>query len=204
MIWLILLAVIIALIVVFAWLRQSKKSEPSTPAEELDLDRLDVGGVVLIQSIEYFVEQKNRYASNGEEWFELKLSGIEGETSWLGWQTDIPVNANPTVSSITLTQVIDSDQLNLSLGELAQFSQDQSGRFDYGGTIYYLSRSGEDCLYENCHARGQSFYFWDFEDEEHEKVISVQQWGQHSYEASVGRFIRSSEVDIYSTSGSIS
>lgn len=204
MIWLILLAIIIALIVGLVWLRQSKKTEPSAPAEELNLDRLDVGGVVLIQSIEYFVEQKNRYASNGEEWFELKLSGMEGETSWLGWQTDIPVNANPTVSSITLTQEIDFDQLNLPLEELAQFSQNQSGRFDYEETIYYLSRSGEDCLYENCHTRGESFYFWDFEDEEHEKVISVQQWGQHSYEASIGHFIRPSEVDIYSTSGSIS
>ena len=204
MIWLILIAVIIILIVAFVWLWQSKKTESSAPAEELDLNRLDVGGVVLIQSIEYFVEQKNRYASNGEEWFELKLSGMEGEASWLGWQTDIPVNENPTFPSITLTQEIDFDQLNLSSEELAQFSQDQSGRFDYGEAIYYLRRSGEDCLYENCHARGQSFYFWDFEDEEHEKVISVQQWGQHSYEASVGRFIRPSEVDIYSTSGSIS
>ena len=204
MIWLILLAVIIALIVVFVWLRQLEKTEPSTSAEELDLDRLDVGGVVLIQRIEYFVEQKNRYARNGEEWFELKLSGIEGETSWLGWQTATPVNVNLTVSSITLTQEIAFDQLNLSLEELAQFSQDQSGRFDYEGTIYYLNRSGEDCLYENCYVREQSFYFWDFEDEEHEKVISVQQWGQHSYEASVGHFIRPSEVDIYSTSGSIS
>ena len=54
MIWLILIAVIIILIVAFVWLWQSKKTESSAPAEELDLNRLDVGGVVYWMSSDAF------------------------------------------------------------------------------------------------------------------------------------------------------
>jgi hypothetical protein len=80
------------------------------------------------------------------------------------------------------------------------FDSQQTGEFDFGDVVYHIIASGESQLYENCESDGESFYYWDFADEEHEHVINIQHWDKNTYEASIGRYIWESDIEIYSMS----
>ena len=84
--------------------------------------------------------------------------------------------------------------------DLEIFDNQQTGEFDFDNVVYHVIDSGENQLHENCQPNGESFYYWDFADEEHEHAINIQYWNENTYEASIGRYIRESDIEIYSTS----
>ena len=175
-----------------AWVfLRKKKTEPvSSPP---GLDDVEPGGVIVVKGTEYLVEQKNRYTEAGGEWFELKLTGDEGRTFWIDWQEANGLN-------VTLTQEADFGALGLTSKDLAVFDDEETGEFNFDDVVYHFNASGESQFHENCGIEGESFYYWNFEDEEHENVINVQRWSGNTYDASIGRYVKESDVEIYSTS----
>ena len=63
--------------------------------------------------------------------------------------------------------------LGLTPEDLATFDDEETGNFDFDDAIYYFTASGESQLYENDGSESEAFYYWNFEDEEHENVINV-------------------------------
>lgn len=185
------LVVAILIIAGLTWILSRKKDTPDLST--LSLDEVEPNGIILVNGNEYLVEQKNRYTGGGEESFELKLTGNEGTTFWLNWYQDDGLIA-------TITQEVDFGELELTSTHLQMFDNQQMGEFDFGGVVYHLRVSGESQLYENCQSNGESFYYWDFDDEEHEHVINIQYWDRNTYNASIGRYIQESHIEIYSIS----
>ena len=188
----VIILLVILVIIVLAWLfLRKKKTEPvSSPPS---LDDVEPGGVIVVKGTEYLVEQKNRYTEAGGEWFELKLTGDEGRTFWIDWQEENGLN-------VTLTQETDFGAFELTSEDLAVFDDEETGEFNFDDVVYHFSAAGESQLYENCGTESESFYYWNFEDEEHENVINVQRWSGNTYDASIGRYVKESDVEIYSTS----
>ena len=188
-----LVGVLVVIAVVWAlFLRKKESHEVESPPT---LDDVKPGGVIVVKGIEYLVEQRNRYTEADGEWFELKLTGDEGRTYWLDWQDRGGLN-------VSLTQEMPFASLGLTPEGLATFDDEESGSFDFDGVIYYFSASGESQLYENNGSESEPFYYWNFEDEEHENVINVARWSGGTYEAAIGSYINVSDVDIYSTGSS--
>ena len=186
----VLVGVLVVIAVVWALFLRKKESDPieSPPS----LDDVNPGGVVVVKGVEYLVEQRNRYTEADGEWFELKLTGDEGRTYWLDWQDRGGLN-------VSLTRETPFSSLGLTPDDLAAFDDEESGSFDFDDVIYYFSASGESQLYENDGSESEPFYYWNFEDEEHENVINVARWSGGTYEAAIGSYIDVSDVDIYST-----
>ena len=90
--------------------------------------------------------------------------------------------------------------MKLTSTDLEIFDTQHTGEFDFDNVVYHVIDSGENQLHENCRPNGKSFYYWDFADEEQEHAINIQYWNENTYEASIGRYIRESDIEIYSTS----
>ena len=185
------LLIAISIIAGVAWLLLRKKD--TLDLSTVSLDNVESGGVILVKGNEYLVEQKNRYTEGGEESFELKLTGDGGITFWLNWHQNGDLIA-------AITKEVGFGELKLTSADLEMFDSQQTGEFDFGDVVYHIIDSGESQLYENCESDGESFYYWDFADEEHEHVINIQYWDENTYEASIGRYIRESDIEIYSMS----
>ena len=166
-----LIIVLVGVLVVIAaiWALFLRKKESNHVESPPTLDDVKPGGVVVVKGIEYLVELRNRYTEADGEWFELRLTGDEGRTYWLDWQDRGGLN-------VSLTQEAPFDTLGLTPDDLASFDDEETGSFDFDGVIYYFAASGESQLYENDSAESESFYYWNFEDEEHENVINVARW----------------------------
>lgn len=188
-----LIIVLAGVLVVIAvvWALFLRKKEPDHVESPPSLDDVRQGGVVVVKGNEYLVEQRNRYTEAGGEWFELKLTGDEGRTYWLDWQECGGMN-------VSLTQEMPFASLGLTPDDLATFDDEESGSFDFDDVIYYYAASGESQMYENDGSESEAFYYWNFEDEEHENVINVARWSGGDYEAAIGSYINASDVDIYS------
>ena len=188
----VIILLIVLVIMVLAWVflrRKATEPEASLPS----LDDVQPGGVIVVQGTEYLVEQKNRYTEADGEWFELKLTGDEGQTFWIDWYGGNELN-------VTLTRETDFDALDLTSEDLVLFDDEETGELNFDDVVYHFSASGESQFYENSEIEGESFYYWNFEDEEHENVINVQRWSGNTYDASIGRYVKESDVEIYSTS----
>ena len=185
------LLIVISAIAGWAWLLLRKKDKPDLSTSYLN--NVQPSGVILVKGEEYLVEQKNRYTGGEEESFELKLTGDGGITFWLNWQQNGGLIA-------TITKEISFEKLKLTSTDLEIFDTQHTGEFDFDNVVYHVIDSGENQLHENCRPNGKSFYYWDFADEEQEHAINIQYWNENTYEASIGRYIRESDIEIYSTS----
>ena len=186
----VLVGVLVVIAVIWAlFLRKKSSDSVQSPPS---LDDVKPGGVIVVKGIEYLVEQRNRYTEEDGEWFELKLTGDEGRTYWIDWQDRGGLN-------VSLARETPFATLGLTPKDLAIFDDEETGNFDFDDIVYYFIASGESQFYENDGAESESFYYWNFEDEEHENIINVQRWSGGTYEASVGSYITVSGVDIYST-----
>ena len=186
----VLVGVLVVIAVIWAlFLRKKSSDSVQSPPS---LDDVKPGGVIVVKGIEYLVEQRNRYTEEDGEWFELKLTGDEGRTYWIDWQDRGGLN-------VSLARETPFATLGLTPKDLAIFDDEETGNFDFDDIVYYFIASGESQFYENDGAESEAFYYWNFEDEEHENIINVQRWSGGTYEASVGSYITVSGVDIYST-----
>lgn len=192
-----LIIVLVGILVVIAviWAVFLRKKGPNLNEPLPTLDDVKPGGVVVVKGTEYLVEQRNRYTEAEGEWLELKLTGDEGRTYWLDWQNRGGLN-------VSLTWETPFDTLGLTPDDLASFDDEESGSFDFDDVIYYFAASGESQLYENDGSESEPFYYWNFEDEEHENVINVARWSGGTYEAAIGSYISTSDFDIYSAGSS--
>ena len=182
----------VLVVIAAIWVLFLRKKESDLVESPPTLDDVKPGGVIVVKGIEYLVEQRNRYTEEDGEWFELKLAGDEGRTYWIDWQDRGGLN-------VSLARETPFATLGLTPKDLAIFDDEETGNFDFDDIVYYFIASGESQFYENDGAESESFYYWNFEDEEHENIINVQRWSGGTYEASVGSYITVSGVDIYST-----
>lgn len=66
-------------------------------------------------------------------------------------------------------------------------NEDPPDQLDFEGETFYLDESGGGRFFRDASDTGQEFLKWDFVDETGDTYISIEQWGEKAFEASIGK-----------------
>ena len=161
--------------------RFKKEEDNFDPLADLELSKLKPGFFLDYDLKTWEVKSHNRYDYDDgyttDEW-ELE-SGRE--KVWLERAEDDEVEW-------TLSRKIPIG----ALGDVRQHiidNDDPPEQINYKDVTYYLDESGPGLMYENGSNDGKEFIVWDFIDEDDEKLLSIEQWGEKDFEACVGEYV---------------
>ena len=158
--------------------RSRERDLEADPLADLVLERMKVGFLVDYDLATWTVTAYNRYDFDGdavEEW-ELteghrKRYLERAEDDGVRWSLSkkIPVGA---IDGDVRRQIVDHD--------------DPPERVSYQGTEYYLDGSAAGHMRAGGDGPPQELIKWEYLDEEGEKYLTVEQWGETEVEASAG------------------
>ncbi len=162
--------------------RFKKQEDDFDPLADLELSKLRVGFFLDYDLKTWEVKSYRRYEFDGgyesEEW-ELE-SGREkiylerAEDDDVEWSVSkkVPIGA---LGGHIKKHIIDNE--------------DPPAEIVYKDVTYYLDESGPGLMYVDNSDEGREFIVWDFVDEDDEKFLSIEQWGETEFEASSGFYV---------------
>ncbi len=65
----------------------------------------------------------------------------------------------------------------------------------YEGTVYYLEETSGGHFMKSCQGEGAEVLTWDYEDDDGNAFLSIEQWGEREFEASVGFPVQEYQFD---------
>ena len=66
------------------------------------------------------------------------------------------------------------------------YSGDPQTEIAYDGATYYLIQTAGGHYLKNCKGPGQEMLSWSYEDDSGSKYLTIEQWGEEDFQASVG------------------
>ncbi len=165
--------------------RRKKKQEPAfDPLTDLVLSKLKPGYLLDYDLKSWIVKRYNVYDwGDGmitEEW-EIKSGN---ETCYLDREEDDEVEL--TLSRRLPFKKLDPDG---SIARAITKNDDPPGELSYEGKSYYLEESGGGYFQRDGKGIGTEFLTWNFEAESGEEFISIEQWGENDFSASIGIYV---------------
>ena len=158
----------------------SKKSQKALPKGPRNLLNLQVNDIVSHFMTDYMVEGKLIYSEDGDEWYDYML--VDGDkTVWLSVEDDdrLEVSLFHEIDDLNFTskppEFITYQGLKY---ELEEWGKARVTRVGQTGT-----KQGMSCKYFEYEAPGG-------------KYMSIEQWGEGSFEVSIGEDIRPNELEI--------
>jgi hypothetical protein len=85
-----------------------------------------------------------------------------------------------------ITRKIPLSELGEGIGEHIRKHEDPPKEIVYQGTRFSLEESGAGYYYRGGKGTGEEMIYWDYTDSSEEKVLSIEQWGENEFDASVG------------------
>ena len=196
----------VAVMTYFFWNanRKKKKAElpdPTPGTDELHLDNVQQGGVIRLINVgenmdEYDVNiiARHVYRSDDAEWYELE--GDSGtDKVWISLEEDDGLDVSLTLRKLKLRD------LGISRNDLDEMDEKGEGEFEFEGKTYYYAGSEEVSFFRNgnvAESNEEFFYAWDFESEDEESYISIEEWRDKSIEVSLAQPLKESQVQVYS------
>lgn len=68
-------------------------------------------------------------------------------------------------------------------------NDDPPEEIEYQNITYFLDESGPGRMFEQGRGLPREFIYWDFIDEEGEKFVTIEQWGETDFEAATGHYV---------------
>jgi len=162
--------------------KRRKKEAEIDPLRDLTLSRLRVGYLVDYEMKTWEVTAHHRYdwgdGHFSDEW-ELKS---DKETLYLEREEDDEIEW-------LLSKKIPLGQLGPHIRSHLLNQEDPPSEINYQGKRYLLSSEGAGLFLKNGEGPGIEFLCWDYIDEAEEEVITIEQWGEEEFEASIGRYV---------------
>lgn len=180
------------------------KKEPKRLYSKTDLriENVGPGGVVKLTSVgpdmedfDVNIVSKHTYHEGEYTWYELE--GDRGDDKvWIDMEEDDDLELSIVLKKLKLRD------LNVSKSDLERFDDDEKGNFTYEGEKFYYEDSDRAVFYRHSDDKNaESFYYWDFENDDGNKYISFEKWSDGSIEASYSVPIKPSQLTVYSISG---
>ncbi len=177
------------------------KDEKFTPysKEELRIENVGPGGVIQLNTVGPDMEDfdvnimaKHVYREGGDTWHEL-----EGESGtrkvWIELEEGDELDVSITLRKLKLSDI------SLNKKELQRIDDDKEGEFTFEGQKYSYDDSGEATFLRHSEqSNAEKVYYWDFESDDEEHMISVEKWEDASYDVSYSEYIKSSQIKVYS------
>ena len=145
------------------------------------------GRSVSVEGQRYIVKTRARYAAGDQDWSEAKLVSHEGKALWLNWQMGLWV-------TVWVAQRKEFARLGLPPEALDRIAADRVGSFTRQGVVYDYAGSGPARLYNEGGPKSEGVRFWNFEDRDGARKITVIRWGKSEHEVAFGRYVDEDEV----------
>ncbi len=167
-----------------AWFKKKKEEEYDI---DITLSKMKEGYILDYDLKTWEVTEVNKYDwGNGVFSYEWELKS-ENETLYLEKEED-----DDEVEWIAAKKV-PFRSLDPGLGKYIQEKGDPPDEFNYNGVTYYIEDSGGGYFCKGGGDQGAEFLFWDFVDQAEEKIVTIEQWAEERFEASVGKYVEEFE-----------
>ena len=163
------------------WLDFFKKKKAAEPdlLKDLNLSNLKVGYLLDYDMRTWQVEAYHYYDwGNGDITHEWQLKSHD-DTIYLQRESD-------DEAEWSISRPIDFSRLGREVREYITQNEDPPDELVFEETRYYLEEFGGGQFYKDGKGDGSDFLTWDYEDEEGEKYLSIEQWGEEEFEAYQG------------------
>lgn len=182
-----------------ALIRQMPKPLPKSERLKFSIKDVQKSGYIELDGNTYFVDDVNRYTDSSSEWFELVLiSLVDGLQVYLEWEQD------DTLEVFLYEENLKLRNIGLSPALLKDMDDDPNEDAEYpishrGHTLYYED-SGDAKFFHGNKGDGESYYFWDFFDDDETVCVGVECW-DGEYEASYGKAVNPNNIEVLTKGG---
>ena len=206
---LIFFLIVVIGIAVFFWNSNKKKKEEQAKAnapKELSLENVGTGGVIHLRNVgpdmeEYDVTilSKGIYREGeSSEWYELE--GDNGRQKvWISIEEDDGLDVTLTLRRLKLREI------PINREDLDRMDEAAEGEFEFEGETFYFEYSNEASYFADGNTSRDNeefFYYWEFENDNEDKFITVEEWANGKFEVTLSIPLKASQVQVYSLGGS--
>ncbi len=161
---------------------KKKKEEPLDPFQDMVLSKLKVGYLVDYDLKTWEVTEYNMYDwDDGDYSYEWELTS-GNEIIYLEREEDDEVEW-------VVSKRISFKSLGPGLSTHIKQNEDPPHELEYDGVAYYLEDGSGGYFCKGGGKQRIEFLYWEFLDESEEKVLTIEQWGEDKFEASVGFYV---------------
>jgi hypothetical protein len=130
------------------------------------------GADVDFSDLNLVIDRVNKYECGGDEWFEVSGTA-NGKRRFIEFYED----DNLTAFLVTRDD-IPLGETGLSENDLGSLDheQDTSNSFDFDGETWYYVESNERTYYKGNKGSGESFYGFDFTNEDNSRSLYIEAW----------------------------
>lgn len=163
------------------WKKFFKKKTPKglDPLKDLILQNLKTGYYVDYDMKTWEVTTSSYYDWGGREYtYEWQLKSAD-DTVYLEREPD-------DEDYWSISRKISINRLDPGIRESIKKQGDPPDEITHENTIYYLDESGGGHFYLDGKEPGKKMLKWDYADDSGNRFISIEQWGEETFEASTG------------------
>ena len=161
-----------------------KKEEPDI---DITLSKLKVGYFLDYDLKTWEVTEYNKYDWGDDVYsYEWELTASD-EVLYLEREDD------EDEVEWTMVKKIPIRSIDSGLSEYIQEHEDPPKELKYEGETYYLDDNGGGYFCKGGGKEGAEFLFWDFVDKSEDLILSIEQWSEERFEASVGKYVEEYE-----------
>ena len=193
---------------VYFWQRnkQKKTLEESPESKPLDttlrLENVRAGGLIRLLNVgpnlqEYDVQILSRSIyreGENHEWYELE--GDNGQNKvWISLEYDDDLDVTLATRKLKLRE------LPITRDDLDRMDDAAAGQFDFEGKTYYYEHSTEASYFRHGDTDATNeefFYYWEFETDDGDHFLTVEEWENGKFEVTVSYLIKESQVKVFS------
>lgn len=158
---------------------RKKKDKAPDPLEDLTLANLKAGCFVDYDMTTWKVSAHHYYDwGSGDRSDEWQLQSHD-QTVYLERESD-----DEDVWSIS--RKINTNRLGPEIKQRIMDHGDPPDQIEFEGTTYYLEETSGGQYYKNGTGPGQDLLSWGYEDDPGKKYLSIEQWDDSDFEASIG------------------
>ena len=166
--------------------RKDKESEDLTdPLHDLTLSNLTVGYLVDFDLKTWEVKSYSTYDFDGDQTKEWELD-CGNEQCFLERVEDDDVEWAIT-RKISLSDITEGVKTHI------REHDDPPQELTISGKKFLADGGGAGYYYKDGKGSGDQMIFWDYTDSSGEKILSIEQWGEDEFEASVGQYVHEYE-----------
>jgi hypothetical protein len=163
---------------VFGFFKKNKKEEPDI--NDLVLPKLLPGFLVDFDMRTFQVAARNRYhwedGGDSDEW-ELQ----EGDETWF-----LERSEDDGYVEWTFSQKLSISELEGDIPEYIAKQEDPPEKVTFQGKTYHLEEDDIGEYFRGDAKEGLKFIVWDYESEDGEELLSIEQWGEIKFDLTIG------------------
>jgi len=172
----------------FDFLKKDKKVEETEPQGDLTLSDMKKGCMVDYDMKTWQIEAYDCYDwGDGNLSYEWQLRSFD-EILYLEYEHD-------DEAYWSLSRKIAFSRLGPKIKQHILETGDSPDEIVYEGKTYYLEETSGGHFMKSCQGEGAEVLTWNYEDDDGEALLCIEQWGEREFEASVGFPVQEYQFD---------